>query len=108
MRPLFASRRYKWADQPGWITARFFIPFRSGTSYKCPFTIHGIGRTEIESYGSGTDSLQAVMMAFQRLRVFLEPIADKITFDGTLGSNIPQHIPNSLGPEKGSSLHRID
>ncbi|QSQ11545.1 DUF6968 family protein [Myxococcus landrumensis] len=100
MRPLIASRRYKWTDQPGWITARLFTPFRSGSSYKCQFSIQGIGRSKIEGYAKGTDSFQAVMMAFEGLRVFLLPIADKVTFDGILGSDISRPIPSSYGPEK--------
>ncbi|QSQ11544.1 hypothetical protein JY572_24420 [Myxococcus landrumensis] len=39
-------------------------------------------------------------MAFERLRVFLVPIADKIIFNETLGTDIPRPIPNSYGPAK--------
>lgn len=67
------------SDQP--IQAFIWRPFKEGKLWRCPYQIKGFGDEEIR-YACGDDSVQALSLSFQALRVDLSAKQNKIYWGG--------------------------
>jgi hypothetical protein len=65
--------------------------------WECPFLIEGIGESKVERAG-GVDSLQALLMAIEGVRVRLEQSGRNFFWlDPNIGADIPLYVPTTWG-----------
>jgi hypothetical protein len=65
--------------------------------WECPFLIEGIGESKVERAG-GVDSLQALIMAIEGVRVRLEQSGRNFFWlDPNIGADIPLYVPTTWG-----------
>jgi hypothetical protein len=69
---------------------------RSG-EFECPYRVRGLGRVRI-GRALGVDGVQALQLAFEAVRLELEPHAAVLTWSGELGEiGFPQYVPYYFG-----------
>jgi hypothetical protein len=74
-------------------------PYRLSESgdWECPFLIEGIGEPNVET-ARGVDSLQALILAIEGLRVRLEQTGRNFVWlDPNMGVDIPLYVPSVYG-----------
>jgi hypothetical protein len=75
---------------------RPYRPSKSG-DWECPFLIEGIGEPKVET-ACGVDSLQALILAIEGLRVRLEQTGRNFVWlDPNMGVDIPLYVPSVYG-----------
>jgi hypothetical protein len=75
-------------------------PLSKHGDWECPFLLQGVGDSTVQRSG-GVDSMQALIVAIQGIRVGLEQSGRKFFYiDPKMGSfQIPMFVPTSLGKE---------
>ena len=93
-----ATRLFRAADGRTVIATIYEPVMARPDEWKCDFRISGLSE-DVKSYAQGVDSMQALAMAIQGLRVHLEAVDATLTwFDGEPGdSGIPCQMPNGYG-----------
>jgi hypothetical protein len=72
---------------------------RKGGDWECPFLIEGIGNSEIQN-SFGADAMQALMLAFQGIRVTLEQSGrDLFWVNPEMGTDFPLNVPTIWGKQ---------
>ncbi|WP_425163013.1 DUF6968 family protein [Candidatus Binatus sp.] len=72
---------------------------RKGGDWECPFLIEGVGKSEVQK-AFGVDSLQALMIAIQGIRVGLEQSGRNLFWlDSEIGADIPLTVPTTWGKQ---------
>jgi hypothetical protein len=70
-----------------------------GGDWECPFLIDGVGKSEVQK-AFGVDSLQALIIAIQGIRVGLEQTGRNFFwFDPEIGPDIPVNVPTVWGKQ---------
>ena len=68
-----------------------------GVNWECPFVIEGIGRSKVQK-AFGADSMQALILAIQGIRVNLEQSGRDLYWgDPEIGVDFPLNVPTSWG-----------
>jgi hypothetical protein len=84
------------------VVLKLGIPRRDRTSlgretWLCPFLIEGLDRTEIQ-WATGSDSLQALLVAITGLRAYVERSFPKLLWiDSKIGAGLPIFVPTAWG-----------
>ena len=84
-------------------------PRRLGPDWECPFLIRGLGGESIQTI-AGSDSLQALQLAIQALRVGLEETGRRFLWsnsDPAFGSGIARDLPLGLGEASELRIKRF-
>ena len=79
-----------------------------GGDWECPFRITGAGLRRLE-YGRGVDAMQAMITAFDFIRVLLAETGLPLVFPNRHGvdTGFPYSIPNAFGPAFTTRLERM-
>jgi hypothetical protein len=93
-----ATRHLVRADTGAAVTVQLGRPRRRRTGeFECPYRVRGLGRARI-GRAFGEDSVQALQLAFEAVRLELEPHARVLTWYGELGeTGFPQYVPYFFG-----------
>jgi hypothetical protein len=93
-----ATRHLARTDTGAAVTVQLGRPRRRRTGeFDCPYRVRGLGRGKI-GRALGEDSVQALQLAFEAVRLELEPHAAILTWYGQPGeTGFPQYVPYSLG-----------
>jgi hypothetical protein len=93
-----ATRHLARTDTGAAVTVQLGRPRRRRTGeFECPYRVRGLGRAKI-GRALGEDSVQALQLAFEAVRLELEPHAAMLTWYGALGeTGFPQYVPYTLG-----------
>ncbi|HEU4690981.1 MAG TPA: hypothetical protein VFS23_21580 [Vicinamibacterales bacterium] len=80
------------------VTIELYKPHRRSTGeFECPYRIRGLGRPKV-GCAFGEDSIQALQLSFEAVRLELAPYAHGLEWFGALGeTGFPQFVPYSLG-----------
>ena len=74
-------------------------PLSKDSDWECPFLIEGVGNSKVQK-GFGVDSLQALMMAIEGVRVGLEQTGRRFFWlDPEIGPDIPLRVPTVWGKQ---------
>jgi hypothetical protein len=75
--------------------------------WECPYRIEGLGESKVSASG-GVDSLQALILAIEGIRVTLERTGDRFVWlDEAFGAGIPSYIPTHYGPRFESRISQV-
>lgn len=75
--------------------------------FECPYRVRGLGRVRV-GRALGEDSMQALQLAFEAVRIELEPHAALLSWYGASGeTGFPQYVPYSLGVRFRTRLERM-
>jgi hypothetical protein len=93
-----ATRHLARTDTGAAVTVQLGRPRRRRTGeFECPYRVRGLGRAKIDR-ALGEDSVQALQLAFEAVRLELEPHAAILTWYGALGeTGFPQYVPYTFG-----------
>jgi hypothetical protein len=93
-----ATRHLARTDTGAAVTVELARPRRRRTGeFECPYRVRGLGRTKV-GRALGGDSVQALQLAFEAVRLELEPHAAILTWYGACGeTGFPQYVPYSFG-----------
>jgi uncharacterized protein DUF6968 len=93
-----ATRHLARTDTGAAVTVQLGHPRRRRTGeFECPYRVRGLGRAKI-GRALGEDSVQALQLAFEAVRLELEPHAAILTWYGALGeTGFPQYVPYTVG-----------
>ena len=94
-----ATRYLARADTGAAVIVQLGLQRRCRTGeFECPYRVRGLGRAKI-GRALGEDSVQALQLAFEALRLELEPHATILTWYGGEPGEIgfPQYVPYALG-----------
>ena len=93
-----ATRHLARTDTGATVTVQLGRPRRRRTGeFESPYRVRGLGRVKI-SQALGEDSVQALQLAFEAVRLELERHAAILTWYGEHGeTGFPQYVPYSLG-----------
>jgi hypothetical protein len=93
-----ATRHLARTDTGAAVTVQLGRPRRRRTGeFECPYRVRGLGRAKI-GRALGEDSVQALHLAFEAVRLELEPHAAVLTWYGALGeTGFPQYVPYTFG-----------
>ena len=93
-----ATRHLTRTDTGAAVTVQLARPRRRRTGeFECPYRVRGLGRAKI-GRALGEDSVQALQLGFEALRLELEPHAAILTWYGELGeTGSPQYVPYAFG-----------
>ena len=96
--PLIATRHLTRTDTGAAVTVHLGRPRRRRTGeFESPYRVRGLGRVKI-GRALGEDSVQALQLAFEAVRLELEPHAAILTWFGELGeTGFPQYVPYIFG-----------
>lgn len=96
-RPI-ATRHLARSDTGAPVTVQLGRPRRRRTGeFECRYRVRGLGRARM-GRALGEDSVQALQLAFEAVRLELEPHAAILTWYGAHGeTGFPQYVPYSLG-----------
>jgi hypothetical protein len=80
----------------------------SGGDWKCAFHISNIGMKKIQ-FAHGIDGFQAMEMAIEGSRIFLERTGKKFSWDGSEEgvTSLPRYVPDSYGEEFRNHLCKM-
>jgi len=84
-------------------------PRRLGSDWECPFSIQGLEGGSVRTI-TGSDSLQALQLAIQALRVRLDETGRKFLWspcDPAFGSGIAPELPLGLGAASEDRIRRF-
>jgi hypothetical protein len=81
---------------------------RRSSDYCCPYRLEGMGDGRVQE-SWGVDSVQALQLAMQAIRVQLEPHSDSLEWLGGQGGSLgfPKVIPDVLGPKLTRRLEKL-
>jgi hypothetical protein len=102
VREPIASRELTWTTESGSrpILVRIWSPVEHEGNFFCDFAVDGFPEP-IRSFGGGVDSLQALVIALQALRVMIEPYIDDVAwFDERGSSGLPYIVTHFLSAEQ--------
>lgn len=105
---VLASRELQGGDEGRTVTVALGFPERDpqGPDWMCPFHITGLDKT-IASAGYGVDTLQALIVALERIRIELEGTGLTFSWLGIAGeTGIPRLVPMAFGPEFAARISR--
>jgi hypothetical protein len=93
-----ATRHLARTDTGAAVTVQLGRPrVRRTGEFECPYRVRGLGRAKI-GRALGEDSVQALQLAFEAVRLELEPHVAILTWYGARGeTRFPQYVPYSLG-----------
>lgn len=93
-----ATRHLARTDTGATVTVQLARPRRRRTGeFECRYRVRGLGRVKI-SRALGEDSVQALQLAFEAVRLELEPHAAILTWYGARGEiGFPQYVPYTFG-----------
>jgi|SRR5688572_6929616 len=93
-----ATRHLARTDTGAAVTVQLGRPRRRRTGeFECPYFVRGLGRAKV-GRALGEDSVQALQLAFEALRLEHEPHAAILTWYGELGeTGFPQYVPYAFG-----------
>lgn len=93
-----ATRHLARSDTGARVTVQLGRPRRRRTGeYECPCRVRGLGPARI-GRALGEDSVQALQLVFEAVRLELEPHAAILTWFGAHGeTGFPRDVPYSLG-----------
>ena len=94
-----ATRHLGRADTGAAVTVQLGRPHRRRTGeFECPYRVRGLGRAKI-GRAFGEDSVQALQLAFEAVRLELEPHAAILTWSGGEPgeTGFPQYVPYTFG-----------
>jgi hypothetical protein len=93
-----ATRHLARTDTGAAVTVQLGIPRGRRTGeFECPYRVRGFGRAKI-GRALGEDSVQALQLAFEAVRLELEPHAAILTWYGARGeTGFPQYVPYTFG-----------
>jgi hypothetical protein len=97
MSPL-ATRQLARTDSGAAVTVQLGRPRRRRTGeFECPYRVRGLGRVKV-GRALGEDSVQALQLVFEAVRLELEPHAATLTWYGEPGeTGFPQYVPYTFG-----------
>jgi hypothetical protein len=80
---------------------------RSKAEWECPFLVDGLEGSAVQTAG-GVDSMQALQMAIEGVRVNLERSGHRFVWlERETGSEIPRYVPTQYGPRFEARLNRM-
>jgi hypothetical protein len=93
-----ATRHLARTDTGAAVTVELGLPRGRRTGeFECPYRVRGLGRAKI-GRALGEDSVQALQLAFEAVRLELEPHAAILAWYGARGeTGFPQYVPYTLG-----------
>lgn len=93
-----ATRELSRTDTGGKVTIELGRPLRRGThEFECPYRIRGLGHAKV-GRAYGIDSVQALQLSFEAVRLELKPYADNLAWLGARGeTGFPQFVSYSFG-----------
>ena len=93
-----ATRHLARIDTGADVTVQLGRPHRRRTGeFECPYRVRGLGRVRV-GRALGEDSVQALQLAFEAVRLELEPHAATLTWYGEPGeTGFPQCVPYTFG-----------
>ena len=93
-----ATRRLERMDTGAAVTVQLGRPRgRRPGEFECPYRVRGLGPVKV-GRAFGEDSVQALQLAFEAVRLELEPYAAILTWDGEPGeTGFPQYVPYAFG-----------
>ena len=103
-----ATRHLARTDTGAVVTVQLGRPRGRRTGeFECPYRVRGLGRVKI-GRALGEDTVQALQLAFEAVRLELEPHAAILTWYGELGeTGFPQFVPYTLGVRFRKRLEAI-
>jgi hypothetical protein len=103
-----ATRHLARTDTGAAVTVQLGRPRRRRTGeFECPYRVRGLGRARI-GRALGEDSVQALQLAFEAVRLALEPDAAALSWYGESGeTGFPQFVPYTFGGRFRKRLEAI-
>lgn len=109
---VIAKRTLSWSDgRKGAVEITFCRPQRDvheGGDWVCRFQVQGLGSSRIRS-AHGIDALQALLNAYEAVRVYLEPHLPRLAWDagGPGDVGFVRMLPTFFGPAFSARLSRL-
>ena len=93
-----ATRHLARTDTGAAVTVQLARPRQRRTGeFECPYRLRGLGRVKL-GRALGEDSVQALQLAFEAVRLELEPHAATLSWYGERGeTGFPQYVPYTFG-----------
>src|SRR5688572_20004641 len=93
-----ATRHLARTDSGAAVTVQLGHPRARRTGeFECPYRVRGLGRVKV-GRALGEDSAQALQLAFEAVRLELDPHAAALSWYGAPGeTGFPQYVPYSFG-----------
>ena len=103
-----ATRHLARTDTGGAVIVQLGRPRRRRTGeFECPYRVRGLGRVKL-GRALGEDGVQALQLAFEAVRLELDPHAGTLTWYGAAGeTGFPQYVPYSLGSRFRKRLEAV-
>lgn len=105
---VLASRELQAGDDGRTVTVSLGFPERDpqGTDWMCSFDITGLDEA-VSDAGHGVDAMQALLMAFEGIRVTLDATGLTLSWlGGERETGFPQLVPTYFGPEFAAQISR--
>lgn len=95
---VIATRELVRSDAGSKVTIELYEPRRRPTGeFECPYRIRGLGRPR-RGRAYGEDSIQALQLSFEAVRLELEPYAEGLEWFGAPGeTGFPRFVPYGMG-----------
>jgi hypothetical protein len=83
-------------------------PERDGDVWFAPYEIHGISAEPIRKRSYGDDAVQALLLSFQIIAVYLDRCGDALTLAGCEGAPWDHGLPPRARAEDARSLDEVE
>jgi hypothetical protein len=105
---IIAKRTLKRVDLPGSVLIQVGIPRRRRTGeWACPYQIVGLEEERVRR-ALGEDSIQALHLALEGIRMDLKPFESQLTWTGQPGDLfLPEYVPYSYGTKFAKQLSAL-
>ena len=103
-----AARHLARTDTGTGVTVEFGRPHARRTGeFECPYRVRGLGRIKVGS-ALGEDSVQALQLAFEAVRLELEPYGAAVSWYGVAGeTGFPHYVPYAFGTRVRKRLEAV-